>query len=107
MRKPGLNPLCSKTLEQFRQRAISELLFQHGFGFGIATGDRIPDHDQVWFAGEILLCESADHLDAPLGQKGRHRGIDVLVGPGDTEAFLLHRGGDGGHSRAADAHKVN
>ncbi len=96
-----------KFLQQFRQRAVAKLVFQHRFHFRIAAGHGVADDDEVRFVREILLRIGWHHLDFPLREERGHGRIHVRVGAGDREAFLLHRGGGRRHGRAANADKMN
>ena len=96
-----------KFLEQLRQRAVTQLVLEHGFHLGIAPRNGIADHDEVGLVREVLLRVRRHHFNLPLGQKGGHGRIHVGVRAGDGEALLLHGGGGGSHGSAADADEMN
>ena len=80
-------------LEQFRQRAVGQLVVQHVLGFRVAARDGVADDDEVGLVRQVLLGVAGDHLDLAVRQERGHGRIDVLVGAGDLDAFFLHRRG--------------
>src|ERR1035438_1086736 len=96
-----------EVLQQFWQRAVSQLVVQYILGFRVAAGDGVADDDEVGFAREVLLRITRDDLDLTVGQEGGHGRINVLVRAGDIKTFLLHRRGGRGHSCAANANEMD
>ena len=94
-------------LQQFRQRAVGQLVVQHVLGFRVAARDGVADDHQVGLVRQVLLRVAGDDLDLALRQEGGHGRIDVLVRAGDLNPFFLHRGGGRSHGRAADANEMN
>src|SRR5262245_3648745 len=56
---------------------------------------------------EVCLGVTVDHRDALSGKESGHRRVDILIGAGDFETFILHGPGHGGHGGAANPNKVN
>ena len=101
-------PPDEELLEQFGQRAVAQLAFQHRLGLGIASGDGIADDHQVGLVGQVDLGIAGHHPDAPFGQEGGHRRIDhVLVGTGDLVAEFVHGDRRAGHGGAPDPDEMN
>jgi len=66
---------------------------QDVFPLGVAAGDGVADHHEVRAPSQIRLGITGHDLDFSFGQKGRHRRINILVGTGDVNAFVLQGSG--------------
>ena len=96
-----------KFAQQIRQRTKPQLVVETEFRLRIAARNRVADDDEVGLVREVALAVAVHHLDLPLGEKGGHGRINILVRAGDGEPLLLQRRGRRGHRRAADADKMN
>ena len=93
--------------EQFRQRAITQLVIEHEFGLRVAAGNRVANDGEVGLVRKVPLRVTVHHRDLPLREERGHRRINILVRAGDGKAPVLHGGGSRGHGGATDAGKMN
>lgn len=76
------------------------------FDFGISAGKGIANNDKIGFVGKIRFGVGGV-LNFFGGQESGHRRVDVLIGPGDSEALVAQSDRDRGHGRAANASKMD
>ena len=93
--------------QQFRQRAMAQLVIQHVFRLRIAARDGVADHDEVRLVRQVGLGIAIHHRQFLRGQERSHRLIHILVGPGHGEPFVEQRARGRRHGRAADAHEMD
>ena len=76
-------------LKQLGQGAVAQFSFEHEFHFWIASGNCVPDDDEVGAMRQVHFRITTHHLDLAVGQKRGHGGIDVLIGASNLNAFIL------------------
>ena len=94
--------------DRFRQRAVADLAVQHRLELGVAARDRVADHHQIEFAGDVLGVVAVERADALLlrgtcsSADRRPDPIRARPSPVRFSIAATRR-----HRRAADADEMN
>ncbi len=91
----------------FRERAVTDLPLQDALELGVASRNRVPDHDEVDVRCDVLGSVSAERRDSLLDQEIAHRRIHILIGALDVVPSTLEQRRERGHGRAADADQMD
>ena len=94
--------------ERRREAHLRGAALAHGRRLGIHAPNDVPDDDEVGprlvEVGRRIWCHD---LHPPRREHVAHRGIDVLVAPGDLVAGGLEHAGEGAHPRSRHADEMD